>query len=100
MPQRQINDVDVVAHAGSIRGWIAVAKHRQLCQPADSHLTHIRKQIIGNAAGIFPNLAAGMSAHRVEVAQQGDAPARVGNRQVAQHLLDNQLGTAVWVRGR
>ncbi len=51
--------------------------------------------MVGDAVGIFADAPAGVGADRVEVAQDGDPPGRVGDRQIAQDGLDHQLGLAI-----
>ena len=103
VPQRrhvalgQVADVDVVAHAGAVGGVVVVAEDLQLRAPAHGHLRHVGHQVVGRAARVFADQAAFVRAHRVEVAQGGDLPARVAGHQVAQHRLAHQLGLAVGV---
>ncbi len=96
----QIADMDVVAHAGAVRGVVVIAKDLQFGASAHGHLGHIGHQIVGDAARVFADQAALMRAHGVEVAQAGGLPAGFGRAQVAQYGLAHQLGGAVGVDGR
>ena len=82
----QVHHVDVVAHAGAVGRGVVVAKHGQLGQLAYGHLRDVGQQVVGNAVRVFADQAAFMGAHGVEVAQDGDAPARVCSGQVSQLL--------------
>ena len=72
----QVADVDVVAHAGAVGRVVVVAEDLQLRAPAHGHLRHVGHQVVGRAARVFADQAALVRAHRVEVAQAGDLPAR------------------------
>ena len=97
MTPSQIYDMDVVSDSCTIRGWIVITEHRKLVKLADQHLGDIGRQIIRDAIGIFTNLTAKMSTHRVEIAQQGNIELRVGPIDVAQDLLGHQFGAPVRV---
>ena len=96
---RQVADVDVVAHASAVVGGVVVAVHGQPGPPAHGHLRYERHQVVGHPARVFADQAAAVRAHRVEVAQHGGPPQRVGLAQVLQHLLAHQLGLTVRVGG-
>jgi hypothetical protein len=49
--------------------------------------------------GSFADAAALVGAHRVEIAQQGDMPTRVGDGHVTQDLLDDELAATIGVGG-
>ena len=70
----QIHHVDVIAYARAVMGWPVAAEHPQLITAADSDLGHEGEEVIGNAEGVFSDLAAGMGTHGVEVAKACDAP--------------------------
>ena len=93
----QIHHMDVVAHAAAIRGRPVAAIHLQPLPAPHRHLAHIGEQVVGDAAGIFPDAAAGMGTNGVEIAQPGDAPARFAGGQIGQQLLHRQLGVAVGI---
>ena len=97
MPQRQVDDVDVVAHAGAVRGGVVVAEHPQPRQLPDRDLRDEGQQVVRDAVRVLADPAAGVRAHRVEVAQDRDVPRRAERYQVAEDLLDHQLRPAVRV---
>ena len=99
MPVGQIEHVDVVAHAGAVDGVVVAAEDLQAGAFAHRHLGHIRHQVVRHAARVFADQAAFVCARRVEVAQVGDRPVRVGKLQVAQDVFAHQLGRAVGVGG-
>lgn len=95
----QIHHVDIVAHAGAIAGGVVVAVDAQFFQLAHCHLGNERHQVVGDAVRVLTDLAAFVGAGGIEVAQDGDAPVRLGTVQVAQHVFDVQLARAVGVGG-
>lgn len=97
MPERQIDNVNVVAHAGAIRRRVIVAPDLQLLAPADGDLGDEGHQVVRDALRVFADQAAFVRADRVEVAQDADPPGGVGAVEVAQHVFDDQLGPAVGV---
>ena len=94
---REVNDVDIVAHARSVGGGIVVPEHADLRQLADRHFGDVRGEVVGDALRILADQPARVRAHGVEVAQQGDRPAGVGDIQVAQDLFLHIFGGAVRV---
>ena len=100
---RQIHYVDVIAYASTIFGRIIVTKNRQRVATAYSNLGDVWHQVIRNALRIFAHIARRMRANRVEVAQQGNAPVRLGFLQIGEDLFHHQLAFAVralWCAGR
>ncbi len=71
MAPREILHMDVVAHAGAIGRGVVVAEYMQGLAPAHCHLGDIGHQVVGHAAGIFTDGAAGVGTDRIEVAQGG-----------------------------
>ena len=96
----QVDDMDVVAHPGAIGGGVIGAEDPQAWQLAHRHLGDEGQEVVGDAVGVLADAAAGVGADGVEVAQQGDVPARIAKLQVGQDLLDEQLGATVGVGGR
>ena len=92
--------MDIIAHPGAIRRRIIIAKHRQTRQSADRHLADEGQQIVGNAVRVFANQPRLVGTHRVEVAQQHHGPTRICLGDIAQHLLDHQLGATIGVGRR
>ncbi|MNN20101.1 hypothetical protein D3C81_1333620 [compost metagenome] len=97
MAQRQVDHVDVVAHARAVRRIVIVAEDGQALAAADGHLRDEGHQIVRNASRIFADQAAGMRADRIKVAQHADLPLSISMHEITQDLLDHQLGAAVGV---
>ena len=95
----QIDNVDVVAHAGSVGRVIVVTEHLNLLELAECNLGDVGGQVCRNALRILADQAGLVGADRVEVAQDDDGPGVVGDVHVAQDLLLEELGRAVRVRG-
>lgn len=95
----QVHDVDVVPHAGPVGRGVVVAKDVQFGPQARSHLGDVGHQVVRHASGTFADQAAVVRPHRIEVPQAGDAPGRIGGRQVAQDFLDVQLAAAIRADG-
>ena len=93
----QVHHVDVIAHAAAIGGGPVAAVHLQLLPPPHGHLAHERKEVVGDAGGVFADAATGVGAHGVEVAQPGDAPAGLTRCHIGQQLLHGRLAVAVGV---
>ena len=99
MPDGQVRNVDVVPHAGTVAGGIVGSVDRDLGQLAHSHLGDVGDQVIGNAVRVLADAAARVRPGGVEIAEQRDLPAGLGPVDVAQHVLDEQLGATVGVHG-
>lgn len=97
MAERQVDDVDVVTHASTIRRRVVISPDFQLVAPADGDLSDERHQVVRDALWVFADQAAFVGADRVEVAQDADPPSRIGAVEVAQHVFDDELGPAVGV---
>ena len=69
----------------------------EMIQTADGNLRDIGHEVVGDAGRIFADETARMSADRVEIAQEGDRPVRVGFGGVAQDLLAHILRPAIGV---
>ena len=100
MPLGEVDDVDVVAHAGAVGGRVIVAVDREALELAGGHLGDIGEEVIRDAVRVLADEAALVGADGVEVAQQRDAPVLVRHPEVAEDVLDHQLGRAVGVGGR
>ena len=99
MAAGQVNDVDVVAHAGTVGRGVVVAKDVDFFQLADSHLGDVGHEVVGDAVGVLANEAGGMRTDGVKVAQHGDVERRVGVAAVGEDALGKHLGGAVGVGG-
>ena len=91
--------MDIVAHAGAVMRGVVTAEHRELRPLAHRHLRDEGHEVVGDAARILADAARGMSAHRVEVAQDADRPLGRGHGQIIEHVLDVPLGATVGVGG-
>ncbi len=100
MAQREIDHVDVVAHAGAVARGPVGSEHRQALALADRGLRDAREKVVRDVARILADQAARMRANWVEVTQRHDAHRGLGRAQIAQQLLVHQLGRAVRVDGR
>ena len=74
MAERQVDNVDVVPHAGAVGRVIVVAVDINMVELADCDLSNIGHEICGDAFGVLADPAALVRADGVEVAQQADAP--------------------------
>ncbi|ABA48535.1 hypothetical protein BURPS1710b_3148 [Burkholderia pseudomallei 1710b] len=97
---REIDDVDVIAHAGAVGRRVVAAEHAQLLELAHRDLRDVRHQVVRNAGRVLADEAAFVRADRIEVAQRRDAPGRIGGFDIAQDLLGHQLRLAVRVGRR
>lgn len=79
----EVADVEVVAHAGAVGCRVVAAEYPDVGLPAGRHLGNIGHQVVGDAIGVLADPPAGVGADRVEVAQDGDFPLRVGVGDVA-----------------
>ena len=91
----EVHHMDVIAHAGTIFGRIVVTKNGQRFATANGDLGDVGHQVVRDPLRVFPHVARRVGADRVEVAQQGNAPLRLGFLQVGQDLLHHQLAFAV-----
>ena len=97
MAAGEIDDMDVIAHAGAVVGVVVVAENAQILELADGGLRDIGHEVIRYAPGILADETAGMSADGVEIAQQHYAPRGVSLYIVAQYLLAHKFCPAVGV---
>ena len=99
MPLRQIDHVDIIAHAGAVGRGVIVAEHVQAVQLADGDLRDIGHEVVGDAVRVLADQTALMRADGVEIAQQHDAPLVVGGVNVLEDIFNVKLGRAVGVGG-
>ena len=97
--ERQIDNVDIVAHAGAIGSGVVVAEYGEFGQFAGSHLANVGQQIIRNTVGLLADAAAGVCADGVEITQQNHTPLRVGRVEVGHHALHHLFGCAIGIGG-
>ena len=93
----EVHDVKIVAHTGAIRRVIVLPEHVEMRPAADSHLRHVRHQIVRNVVRVFPDHAAGMRTDRIEVAQDGHIGQRARPAHIVQQHFRRELGVAVRV---
>ena len=93
----QIDDVDIIAHAGTVRGVVVVAEDGQPFAAADGDLRDVGHQIVGNAVRVFSDQAGFVRADGVKVAEQHDGKRRIGPAGTLQDLLDHELRPAVGI---
>ena len=60
----EIHHVDEVAHAGAVVGGPIASKNFEFLATADSNLGDERKQVVGDAQGVFSDATAGMGTRR------------------------------------
>ena len=92
--------MDVVPDARAVLGRIVVAEHVELFELADRDLRDVGHKVVGDAVGILADESALVRADGVEVAQNRDVHRLVRLVDVAQDVLDHQLGRAVRVGRR
>src|SRR5205807_10289506 len=66
MPEREVHDVEVIAHAGAVLGVVVAAPDAQRAMLADGDLRDIREEIIRDAARVLADASRRMSPGRVE----------------------------------
>ena len=91
----QIQDVDVVADAGTVRRGIVRAQNRDLGCSAGGHVHHNWDEVL-HEARVFPIAGIERGACGIEVAQRR-CPHTVAGIKPAQHLFDHELALAVGV---
>ena len=95
----KVNNVDVVSYAGAVGGVVVISENTEELSLAHSHLLDVGEEVVGYAVGILAYKAAAVSADRIEISKQSDAPFPVGNCHIPEYLLDHHLGIAVGVGG-
>lgn len=91
--------MDVIAHTGAVRSGVVHAEDCEILAAADGDLGDVGHEVVGNARGVLAYATGGVGAARIEVTQDEDVPLWVGLVQVAQELLDEELGAAIRVGG-
>ena len=59
MAAGQVDNMDVVAHAGAVGGRVVIAKDVDLLQLADSDLGDVGHEVVGDAVGVLADQADG-----------------------------------------
>src|SRR4051794_13396424 len=97
MAERQIHDMDVIANACPIQGWIIVPEYMNLFLPADRHPRNVGDEISWNSLWIFSDQPALMGPDWIEIAKHGDAPVPRRPKLIAQNVFDNQFCPAIGI---
>mmetsp|Transcript_2107 Transcript_2107/g.5361 ORF Transcript_2107/g.5361 Transcript_2107/m.5361 type:complete len:233 (+) Transcript_2107:810-1508(+) len=100
MPLSKVHDVDIITDTGPVRCGVVTPKHAQALPLSQRNLLDVRHEVVGDAYGVLTQLPTGMGRHRVEVAQQQDAPLLVRLSDVPEHLFLKELCPAVWADRR
>ena len=97
MTAGQVDDMDVVADAGSVMGGVVVAENTELGTLADGDLCDVWHEVVGDAVGVFSHEAAGVGSDGVEIAKEDDVPLGVGFLDVHHDLFEHALCPTVGV---
>ena len=97
MTLREIDHMDVVAHAGAVNRRPVAAEDAQPFASANGHLRDEGHQIIGHSLRVLTDAPARMRTNRIEVTQIADRPGRIRGGQILQDELDHPLGAAIRV---
>ncbi len=91
----EVDDVDVVAEAGAVGRIIVIAENAQALSYAGGGLGHIRKKVVGHAAGKLADESRRMGTDRIKVAEGDAIESCIGMAAVAQNVFSNLFGIAV-----
>ena len=97
VPFGEVGDVDVVAHACSVRRGVVVPEDVKFRPSADRHLGDVGHQVVWDPARVFPDFAARVGADGIEVAEERYRKAGVRAGEIGQDFLVHQLGPPVWI---
>ena len=89
----EVGDLDVVANAGAVAGWIILAEHVHRGKASQRGL-HAALDQVGRIERRLAVPALRIGARDIEIAQR-DIAEIIGARAILQHPLDHQLGTAI-----
>lgn len=95
----EIDDMDVIANASAIVSSIIHAEDGKIFAPADSDLSDVGHEIVGDACGVLTDTTRGVSATWIEIAENHNVPFWIGFVQVSEKFLNEQLGAAVRIGG-
>ena len=93
----EVNDVDIVAHAGAVGRGIVVAEYVQMVALADGSLRDVRHEVVGDAVRMLADFAACVRADGVKVAQVHNRPCGISLCDVTQNLLAHVFCPAVGI---
>ena len=91
----EVDDVDVVADAGSVGGIVVITEDTELLADADSGLGEVRDEVLGNAIGHLSDDGGGMRADGVEITQEDGLDGRTAGHGVLDDFLVDLLGVAI-----
>ena len=93
----EVDNVDIVAHAGAVRSGVVVAGNCEHVALAGSLIEHNRHKVVRNSVGILADKAALMRTNRIEIAQQYHCPGVVGGVHLPAEILNNELSASVGI---
>ena len=100
MGSRQIDDMDIIAHAGAVYGVVVIPENGKIRQLAVGDLGDIGKQVVRDAVRDFADQTALMGADRIEIAQQHRGKLLVRESQICQDAFIEEFGRAVRIGRR
>ena len=72
MAESKVNNMNIIAHAGSVRCVVIIAENIEIFALSDCHLSDIRHKVVRNTVGVFADNAAFMRSDRIEISQKAD----------------------------
>ena len=94
----QVGDVDVITDGCAVFRGVIVAEDGEVGPTAYSDLREVRKEIVGDAKGIFAEGAAGMGASGIEIAERGGFPRGIRGHEVFNDVFADDLCSSVGIR--
>ena len=94
---RQIHNVNIVTHSGSVWGVVVISIHRQPVPAPLRDFGDVGNKIIRYTLRLLANTARRMSANRIEIAQIDSRKCGIGAAPILDHLFDNSLGMTIGV---
>lgn len=85
----------VLPDSSAILGLIVIAKHGKEFTLANSNLSKIRHQVVGNAERVFTKDTRGMSTSGVKVTQKSCIPSLLGGANIANDVFNELLGSTI-----
>src|SRR5258708_15192762 len=89
--------MDEIAAAGPVGRVVVVTPHVESFAAHDRNLRHEGDKVVGNALWIFADQSTLMRAYGIEVTQDRYSPARIARIEIAEHVLDHQLCSAIGI---
>ena len=97
VPVGEVDDVDVVAHAGAVRGGVVVAEDAEAGAFADGNLGDVGHEVVWDAVWVFTNKTRFVGANWIEIAKEGCLKFRIGICIILHDFFNEILRAAVWV---